>query len=138
MTTSVFVRRHVYRLRLGQIFETFDVLNYGARASVDFVLKDLVRRGEIVRLSRGIYMRGNEATSLPTPEELAAFKASSLGVEIAACEGSSKERVFFVTGAEASFQYGEYRIIFRQVTTNRKKKAQQKSAPINAIQAEQI
>lgn len=44
----------------------------------------------------------------------------------------------FLTGAEASFQYGEYRIIFRQVTTNRKKKAEQKSAPINAIQAEQI
>lgn len=132
MTTTSFVRRHVYRLAVGQIFETFDVLSYGARATIDFALKDLVRRGEIVRLSRGIYMRGDESTPLPSLEEIAAFKAKSLGVTISPFEGSSgkhnRDRVFLAHGAESSFQYGEYRIIFKPVVAKKKAIAQSKSS----------
>ncbi len=79
MSTTAFIRRHINGLREGQMFESFDLLMYGTRANVDFALKELIKKRRIVRLARGIFMRGDESTKLPSPEELARFKANCLG-----------------------------------------------------------
>lgn len=138
MTTSSFIRRHVYGLKDGQMFETLDVLMYGARPNVDFALKELVKRGRVVRLARGIYMRGDDTTPLPSPEALAAFVANSLGsvfifldeerqkrLRLTNGEHKSNELVFWVNGAGCSIKYGEIRIVLRTISKKKLRKLEQ-------------
>ena len=128
MTTTSFVRRHVNNLKEGQMFATADVLAYGPRLNVDFTLKELVRKGKIVRLSRGLYMRGDETTALPAPAEVAAFKARYLGLDFDILDAedfealklpipntNSKEITFWVGGGSSNFSYGEIKIILKEV-----------------------
>ena len=129
--TSAFVRRYINHLKVGQLFETFDLLAYGSRSTVDFVLKEMVRKDQIVRLSRGIYMRGDSTITLPRPEEVAAFKANSLGAALHFFEEESdgerpqltteserklKECRYRVEGAGSSFEYGDYRIVLKPIS----------------------
>lgn len=145
-TTSAFVRRYINQLKEGQLFETFDLLAYGSRSTVDFVLKEMVRKDQIVRLSRGTYMRGDSTVPLPPPDELAAFKATSLGAAlfffeeesdvetpptVTEAEGKRKELRYRVDGAGSSFAYGEYRIVLKPISQAklRKLRRQRKSEP---------
>ncbi len=137
MTTSTFVRRYVNSLKERQIFETFDVLSNGSRHNVDTVLKEMVKKGRIVRLARGIYMRGDETTPLPTFEELAAFKAKSLGSVLSLTEEGelkhatllnraqkSGELQFLVSGTGSTFRYGEVKIVLKKVSQKKLRKAE--------------
>ncbi|MBA3992255.1 MAG: hypothetical protein C0469_01925 [Cyanobacteria bacterium DS2.3.42] len=136
MSNTPFVRRHVNRLKERHIFESEDVLGYGARSSVDTVLKELVRKGQIVRLARGIYMRGDDNTPRPTPEELAAFRAESLGCSLVCMQSdgsrasksfnadqNSKRLEFFVNGKGSSFRYGEFKIVLKPISRKNLRKS---------------
>ena len=141
MTTSTFVRKYIYGLKEGQMFETLDVLMYGARPNVDFALKDLVKKGRVVRLARGIYMRGDDTTPLPSPEDLAAFMANSLG-SVFVClneerqmrlrstngEQKSNDLIFWVIGAGCSFMYGEIRIVLKTISKKQLRKLEQQQS----------
>ena len=52
--TSTFVRRHVNCLPPDVLFSTRELLQYGKRSAVDQSLSRLVKRGDIIRLTRGI------------------------------------------------------------------------------------
>jgi hypothetical protein len=135
MSTTAFIRRHVNGLRESQMFESFDLLIYGTRANVDFALKELVKKGRIVRLARGIYMRGDESTQLPSPEELASFKANCLGSIFYTLDGkelkdlklnnndlNSRELFFWVDGTGCSFMYGQFRITLKTIAPKKLRK----------------
>ncbi len=127
MTTSSFIRRYLNGLQERQIFETFDVLIFGTRQTVDFVLKEQVEKGRIVRLARGIYMRGDATTPLPSPEDLAAFVANSLGSVPIFLDGEQKSNqlIFLVNGTGCSFKYGEFRIVMKTISKKELRKLEQ-------------
>jgi hypothetical protein len=131
-STTAFIRRFLNGLKERQIFEASDLLSYGSRMNVDFVLREQLEKETIVRLARGLYMRGDETTPLPSPEELAIFKANSLGssfshlnaddvkvLNLSNVEQGPKQLVFWVDGVGCSFLYGELRIVLK--TVRRKK-----------------
>ncbi|MBI4533459.1 MAG: type IV toxin-antitoxin system AbiEi family antitoxin domain-containing protein, partial [Candidatus Melainabacteria bacterium] len=57
MFTSSFIKRHIYRLPLDKIFSTRDFLIYGSRTAVDQTLAKLVKKGMIIRLARGVFVK---------------------------------------------------------------------------------
>lgn len=78
MYTSTFVRRYIYRLPYDRIFSTREVLNCGKRAAIDKCLSRLVKRGEIIRLARGLFKRFDSAP-LPSAFLVAYHKAMAFG-----------------------------------------------------------
>lgn len=146
MSTSAFIRRHVNSLEEGQMFEILDVLTYGARPNVDFALQELVKKGRIVRLAQGIYMRGDETTPLPKVEEIAAFKARMIGavfadihedesrrLKLARGDQKSNEVVYWVLGAGSSFSYGQYKIVLKTISAKKQRKFERQEALRQAI-----
>jgi len=57
MVTSSYVRRYINRLAPNTLFSTSQLLSCGKRAAVDQALSRLVKRGDIIRLTRGLFLR---------------------------------------------------------------------------------
>ena len=85
MTTTAFIRKHINRYSDGKIFMTSELLDYGSRSAVDFALQKLAANRRIIRLSRGMFMRGDETTPLPSTLEVACAKANACGMRIIFC-----------------------------------------------------
>lgn len=132
MSSSVYVRRFIYSLKQGQTFTTKDVLKFGSRRAVDCTLKRLVEKGQITRLSSGVFRYGAETEPLPSPLEVAAIKAKAYGkkltmhgddlaiqCKLALPKPNSNTITFWVDGASSSFRYGNLKIVF-QSTSKRK------------------
>lgn len=132
MSASVFLRRFVYGLKKGQIFTTKDVLRFGTRKAVDCALKRLVERGEIVRLTSGVFMYGDSSTPLPAPIDVAKIKAKAYGKKLTTHGSNVAQQLgliqksedaealtLWVDGSSSSFRYGDVKIVF-QSTSRRK------------------
>lgn len=57
MSTTETIRIHIRRLSRGRPFTTSRFAAHGSRAAVDRALSRIVQEGEIVRLSRGVFVR---------------------------------------------------------------------------------
>src|SRR5260370_22441869 len=57
MTTAGTIRNHIKEIAIGEPFTSTQFNGLGTRASVDQALSRLVKRGEIVRVSRGVFVR---------------------------------------------------------------------------------
>src|SRR5260370_26790098 len=57
MTTAGTIRNHIKEIALGEPFTSTEFSGLGTRASVDQALSRLVKRGEIARVSRGVFIR---------------------------------------------------------------------------------
>ena len=57
MYTSAHIRRYIFSLTDNAIFSTREFLNFGKRAAIDKCLSRLVKRGEIIRLARGLFKK---------------------------------------------------------------------------------
>lgn len=82
----------------GAPFASSQFLEYGLRNSVDQIVLRLVKKGDITRVARGIYVRPKHSrfigTVIPSPLEVAKFIASKTGA------------IIQVHGAEAARQLG--------------------------------
>ncbi|MCC7528733.1 MAG: type IV toxin-antitoxin system AbiEi family antitoxin domain-containing protein [Candidatus Melainabacteria bacterium] len=132
MTASAFVRRYVYQLKDGQVFSTREVLHLGSRTSIDQALRDLVKKGMIVRLARGVYRRGDDTLPLPAPLEVATVKATAYGkdlsihgddllaqLNLSTPQAKSKVLIFWVDGGASSFRYGDTKIVFKPASARK-------------------
>jgi len=124
MWTTAQIRRHIQRLPRGSLFTTRDMLGYGSRASVDQTMYRLVKRGEILRLARGVFMVEAPDARLPSPVEVAMVKARSFartilthGRDIAQSLGiiadGNAEPTFTIDGRSSSFRYQDQVILLK-------------------------
>lgn len=121
MSTTPFVRRHIFRLPLQKLFTTREFLLYGPRAAIDQALSRLVKKGVIVRLTRGVFVRSGSNLTTITPFDLAKAKADSFGKQIARWGGDlayelrliekpCNKHIFCVNGSSSSFKFGDITI----------------------------
>lgn len=82
MSTSSFVRRFINQLQDGQMFTTRDLLCFGSRTAIDQCLRHQIKQGNIERMARGVFMRGDETTPRPSDIEIARVKAAAFGKEL--------------------------------------------------------
>jgi len=57
MTTAGTIRNHIKGIAIGEPFTSIQFNGLGTRASIDQALSRLVKGGEIVRVSRGVFVR---------------------------------------------------------------------------------
>jgi hypothetical protein len=74
------IRSHIANLPLQQIFCTRDLLHLSSRANVDQTLFRMARKGLILRLTRGVYVR--DLNFVAKPSEVAAAKAVAFGKKL--------------------------------------------------------
>ncbi len=117
--TTTFIRRHIFRLPLGRIFTTRQLLSYGRRAAVDQATARLVRQKIIVRLARGVFVR--EGSPIPSVFAVARAKARSFGKRVRLHPRSLASELglglkppaqptFAVAASSSSFQFGSLQI----------------------------
>ncbi|MBY0357025.1 MAG: hypothetical protein K2W82_03410 [Candidatus Obscuribacterales bacterium] len=129
MWAAAWIKRHIACLEDDKPFSTRDFLRYGSRGAIDQTLWRLVKKGEIVRVARGLFIR--KGAEKPTIKEVAEAKAKAFGrTIIAAGEEVAKklglieaenisETVYAVNGRSSSFRCGE-QVIKLQGTSPRK------------------
>lgn len=98
MNTAYQIHMHVKKTPRGKPFTTYSLLEFGARAAIDKALSRLASSGEIVRLTRGVYVRPEQnrfvGHVLPEPYKIAQVIAEKTN------------EVVQVSGAEAARQFG--------------------------------
>jgi len=81
MWTAASVRRQIYNYIDNKPFSIRDFLNYGPRAAVDQVFYRMVKRGIIIRIARGLYIK--DGAPIPSVQEVAITKAKAFHKTIA-------------------------------------------------------
>jgi len=133
MWTSSLIKRHIFRLPLGKIFTTREVLLYGPRSAVDQCLANLVKKRIIIRLARGVFVQDGSRLDQITIEDVARAKAEAFGKQIATWGGElasqlgltpedqqeqepvrKQERIFCVSGSSSSFKFREVTVVLRK------------------------
>lgn len=140
MSTSLFVRRHIFDLSSTSLFTTRELLQYGTRNAVDLTLFKLVKEGIIHRVARGVFRRAPLTKSPPTVLEVARVKAaafcrklfkypdiaayemgmSSEQPSIETCQESGKV-IFYSDGCRTSFMFGDIEIEFKSACPRKRK-----------------
>lgn len=105
------IRDHIQRLGPKEMFRARDLLMYGNRGAVDTVLHRMVDNEEIIRLTRGLFVRNNGFGTLPDATDIAQKKAALLNraiqteaVEACSLQGEEPSFVFLTTGRTTSFR----------------------------------
>lgn len=125
MHTTNLVRRRISQLPLGRLFTTRDFLVFGTRASVDKELSRLVKKGIILRLARGVFVRQHSHLADISAADVARVKAESFGKQLATWGGNaarelglitdgSDQLLFCVNGSSSSFKFGGITIYLRK------------------------
>ncbi|MBI4534351.1 MAG: type IV toxin-antitoxin system AbiEi family antitoxin domain-containing protein [Candidatus Melainabacteria bacterium] len=125
MPTTSFIKRHIYRLPLDKIFSTREFLIYGSRTAVDQTMSKLVKKGIIIRLARGLFVKEGSNTERITIYDVAKAKAESFGKQIAIWGGhlavklglttdGHYEHTYCVSGSSSSFKFGDVIVRLRK------------------------
>lgn len=130
ISASVLIRRFLLSLEPRRVFCRKELRGFGNADEVDCCLQRMIENREIVRLVKGMYMRRQSDGWLPSPEDVAKIKASSMGRII--CEEPKQTAhklgimdvddttlVFYTTGRPTSFKYMGVTILFKE-TASRK------------------
>ncbi len=79
MSTAAFVRGYIGRLPKNEPFVTRELLAFGKRNAIDRQIGLLIRKGTIMRMARGVFVRVDKDLVLPTMFEIAKAKARAFG-----------------------------------------------------------
>lgn len=79
MSTIRLVRRYIFALPPAQVFVTRELLAYGERADIDWLMSYMVAKKMILRLARGVFVRNDEGLTLPSLEKIVEAKARAFG-----------------------------------------------------------
>lgn len=133
MSTSAKVNERIARLRKGVPFSIEGFYKLGSRASVQKAMSRMVKEGEIVRVSKGMYVRPKPLPSVPSikvtasPEQVAkawakerGFKLVSQGLEAAYKLGFQTQApvktVLWSNGPTREFKVGNATVSVRHVS----------------------
>lgn len=133
MSTSAKVIERIARLRKGVPFSIGGFYQLGSHTSVQKAMSRMVKEGEIVRVSKGMYVRPKPLTSVPgikvtaSPEQVAkawakerGFKLASQGLEAAYKLGFQRQApvktVLWTNGPTREFRVGNATVSVRHVS----------------------
>lgn len=130
MSLALLIRRHIFRLPEGKLFTSRDLLGYAPRSTVDRTMYILVKKGIVVRVARGVFMRETADGWRPSIEEVVKVKAEAFGrtVHMHPKTAAKKMRLtevkddnprYWSSGASSSFIVGSVRV-FLHVASRRK------------------
>ncbi len=103
-TCEARICRFYRNLPPGTLFTTSDCLDYGSRDDVDHVLFKLVKKGELVRLTSGVFTCAFKGNLTPAAFELATVKARAFGKQIRLDNTAASDTAFMVNGCSSSFK----------------------------------
>lgn len=75
MSTFCLIRRFINDLPPRRIFVTRELLAYGDRKSIDWLMCWMVREKELVRLARGVFIKHVDGMEMPSLQEIVEAKA---------------------------------------------------------------
>jgi Family of unknown function (DUF6088) len=133
MSTSVKVSERIARLRKGVPFSIEGFYQLGSRVSVQKAMSRMAKEGEIVRVTKGMYVRPKPLPSVPSikmtasPEQVAkawakerGFKLASQGLEAAYKLGFQTQApvktVLWSNGPTREFKVGNATVSVRHVS----------------------
>ena len=130
MTTTEAIRNRISAIEVGEPFTSTQFNALGTRASVDQTLSRLVKKGEITRVSRGVFVRPKRSRYvgevMPEPSKVAQAIASAHG-EIVQVHGAEAARllglttqmplqtVFCTTGPSRELKLGNLPLVLKHV-----------------------
>lgn len=128
--TIAFIRRHIFRLPLQKLFTTREFLIYGKRPAIDKGLSRLVKKGVIIRICRGVFIRAGSKLNLVSPFDVARAKSESYGKKISHVGGhfaqelgllamDSSAHVYAVNGSSSSFKLRDITIHLRKTSVRK-------------------
>lgn len=122
------IYKHIIHSARGSLFSTKRFLAYGSRAAVDQALSRLAKKGIIMRVTRGVYVRPKEnkyvGKVMPEPRKVAELLVRMRGerLEMHGAEAArlfglstqvSMQPVFYTTGRTRSFEMGNLNVTMR-------------------------
>lgn len=127
------VNERVKRLQRGKPFPIQEFYRLGTRSSVQAAMSRIVKKGAVIRVARGIYVRPKQLSSTPSimvttsPEKVArtwaklrGYKLASQGLEAAYNVGFQKQApirtVYWSDGPTREFSVGNARVYIRHVS----------------------
>jgi len=139
MTTSSYIGRIVTKMPKNELFTARHMLSCGRPAAVYKALERFVKRGRIVRVAHGVFMK--VGSRKPSVLAVAKAKAKSFGKTIVLhgtdlagkfklCKMSNRERTFCVNGPSSSFKYGKLTIKFVSTTPRKMYGGESKAAQL--------
>src|SRR6266852_1797662 len=130
MTTAGTIRNHIKEIAIGEPFTSIQFNGLGTRASVDQALSRLVKGGEIVRVSRGVFVRPKNSRYvgqvLPEPSKVAQAIANAHGetIQVHGAEAARLlglttqmplQSVFYTSGPSRELKLGKLPLILKHV-----------------------
>jgi hypothetical protein len=130
MTTIEAIRKRISEIGVGEPFTSAQFNALGTRASIDQTLSRLVRRKEITRISRGIFVRPKRSRYvgevMPEPSKVAQAIASAHGetVQVHGAEAARLlglttqmplQAVFYTSGPNRKLKLGNLSVILKHV-----------------------
>ena len=131
MNTTYQIHMHVKRTPRGKPFTTYSLLEFGARAAIDKALSRLASSGEIVRLTRGVYVRPEQnrfvGQVLPEPYKIAQVIAKKTNevVQVSGAEAARQlglstqvpaQPIFLTSGQSRRFKIGGLEITLKHIS----------------------
>jgi len=130
MTTVETIRNRINEIGVGEPFTSTQFNALGTRASVDQTLSRLVKKGEIRRLSRGVFVRPRKSRYvgevMPEPASVAKAIASARGetVQVHGAEAARLlglttqmpiQAVFYTSGPSRELKLGNLPLVLKHV-----------------------
>lgn len=134
MTTAEAIRKQIKERDVGAPFTSTQFKGVGTRASVDQTLSRLVKQGEIVRVSRGVFVRPKESRYvgqvMPEPAKVAQAIAEAHGetIQVHGAEAARLlglttqmplQSVFYTSGPNRKLKLGKLQLILKHVAARK-------------------
>ena len=130
MTTAEAIRNRINEIAVGEPFTSTQFNGVGTRASVDQTLSRLVKQSEIVRVSRGVFVRPKRSRYvgevMPEPSKVAQAIANAHGetIQVHGAEAARLlglttqmplQSVFYTSGPNRELKLGNLQLILKHV-----------------------
>src|SRR5260370_13968574 len=134
MTTAGTIRNHINEIAIGEPFTSIQFNGLGTRASVDQALSRLVRGGEIVRVSRGVFVRPKNSRHvgqvMPELSKVAQAIATGHGetIQVHGAEAARLlglttqmplQSLFYTSGRNREIKLGKLRLILKHLAARK-------------------
>lgn len=131
ITTTHRVKERVAQTPIGEPFSSKELLNLGTRAAVDQSLSRLVKSGEVLRVTRGVYVKPkqNQYVGAVIPETLKVVQAKLVAenecVQVHGAEAARQFElttqvpttpVFCTSGSSRHFRIGNLQVKLKRVS----------------------
>lgn len=131
MNTTCKIQQYVQKTPRGKPFTTATLMCFGARAAVDQALSRLANTGQIVRITRGVYVRPEESRYvgqvLPEPFKVVEAMAKNTNeiIQVSGAEAARQlglstqvpaQPIFLTTGQSRRFNIGNLEVTLKHVS----------------------